>query len=166
MEKFSNLSEIVIFAVNVNLYRFFENSKNFKPKGYKDNPQLKIRGVKGWYVFKNQYIPIFEVYERKTDQQIMILNKSKIGELIQYSPLKEGDNKELKKDIFYMNVRAFSENDDLMNEFLKKPPEWLKRIGGEDKQREHLEEKILLHIFERFEYNKSQGFEGYLLRIK
>ena len=96
----------------------------------------------------------------------MILNKNKIGKLIQLSPLNEGEDENLIKDIFYINVQAFSENNDLMEQFIKNPPEWLKKIDNEQKQREYLQERVLIHIFERFEYNKPQDFEGYKLFLE
>lgn len=166
LEKFSDLSDVIIFVTNMALYKFFENSKNFKPKWYKDSPQLDVKGFEGWYLYKGKYLPIFRAYHRKIDEQIAILNKSKLGKLIQYSPLDEGENEGLKKDIFYMDIRAFSEDENLMKKFLEKPPEWLEKIGDKNKQREHLREKVLLQIFERFEYNKHLEFEGYLLKIK
>lgn len=166
LEKSSDLLSIIILATNIALYSFFEKTKNFKPKWYKDSPRLEVSGFEGWYVFRNQYIPIFEIYKGKADQQIMVLNKSKLGEFVQHSPLNEGDNRELKKGIFYMDIQAFSEKGDLMKRFLENPPEWLKKIGDKNKQEEHLREKVLLQVFERFEYNRTKDFEGYLFEVK
>jgi len=164
--KFKNLKDIVIFATKATVWQFFENSKNFKPKWYRDVKQLEVKGFCGWYDFNGQLIPVFETYHHEIEKQVLILNKNKIGNLIQLSPLNEGEDENLVKDIFYINVQAFSENIDLMEQFIKKPPEWLKKIGDEQKQREHLQERVLIHIFERFEYNKTKDFEGYKLFLK
>ncbi|MCD6399724.1 hypothetical protein J7L85_02935, partial [candidate division WOR-3 bacterium] len=161
LSKFKNPKDIVIFATNIAFGGFFEDSKNFKPKWYRNVKQLEVKGFGGWYDFNGRLIPVFETYHRKMEKQVLILNKNKIGQLIQFSPLNEGEDEKLVKDIFYMNVQAFSENSDLMEQFIKKPPEWLKKIGNEQKQREHLQERVLIHIFERFEYNKPKDFEGY-----
>ena len=96
----------------------------------------------------------------------MVLNKSTIGKLVQLSPLTKEEKEESVEDIFYMDMQAFSENDELMEEFIKKPPEWLKQIGDEQKQREHLRERVRIQIFERFEYEKPEDFEGYKLFLK
>ena len=120
----------------------------------------------GWYEFKGYLIPIFEIYHREMDKQILILNKTQFGQLIQLSPLNEGEDEKLLKDIFYMDIQAFSENTDLMDQFIKEPPEWLRKIGNEQKQREYLKEYARIHIFERFEYNKNKSFEGYKLTLK
>jgi hypothetical protein len=95
----------------------------------------------------------------------LILNKSGLGRLIQYRPLDEGEDERFLNDIFYINVQAFSENPNLTDGLLKNPPEWLKKIGDEETQREHLKERVLIHIFERFEYEKSDKFEGYKMRL-
>jgi hypothetical protein len=164
--KFKNLKDIVIFATNATVWQFFENSEKFKPKWYRDVKQIDVKGFAGWYDFYGQLIPIFETYHYRIEKQVLILNKNKIGKFIQLSPLNEGEDENLIKDIFYINVQAFSENNDLMEQFIKNPPEWLKKIDNEQKQREYLQERVLIHIFERFEYNKPQDFEGYKLFLE
>jgi len=166
LNKSNDLSNIIIFAVNLNLFEFFKDSHNFIFEWYKDSPQLDIRGFEGWYIFKEKYIPVFGMYQEKINKQILVLDKAKLGKLIQYSPLDEGESENLRKGIFYFNIQSFSENPKLMNSFIKKPPEWLKKIGDEKKQREHLQEKALIQIFERFKYVKDSEFQGYSLNLK
>ena len=166
LSKFKNPKDIVIFATNILLWQFFQNFKEFKPKWYRDVEQLEVKGFGGWYDFNGQLIPVFETNHRNIEKQVLILNKNKTGKLIQLSPLNEGEDESLVKEIFYMNIQAFSENNNLMEQFIKKPPEWLKKIGDEQKQREYLQECVLIHIFERFEYNKPKDFEGYKLFLK
>lgn len=163
---FKNPNDIAIFATNVAFWRFFEDSKNFKPKWQKDNKQLEVKGFGGWYDFNGKLIPVFEIYHRKADKQILILNKTKMGQFIQQSPLNEAEKEESVDGVFYMDVQALSENNELLEEFIKKPPEWLKEIGDEQKQREYLQERVRIQIFERFEYKKSENFEGYKIFLK
>lgn len=165
LAKIENTDDIVIFATNIAFWRFFEDSKNFKPKWHRDIKQLDIKGFGGRYELNGQSIPVFETYHRKIDKQILILNKSKVGRLIQLLPLNKGEKEESVEDIFYIDIQAFSENEELMKEFIKKPPEWLQKIGDEQKQREHLRERVRIQIFERFEYNKPEDFEGYKLLL-
>lgn len=166
LTKIENADNIVIFATNIAFWRFFEDSKNFKPKWHRDIKQLEIKGFGGWYEFNGKSIPVFETYHRKIDKQILILNKSKVGKLTQLSSLDEGEKEESVEDIFYMDIQAFSESEELMKEFIKKPPEWLQKIGNEQKQREHLRERVRIQIFERFKYEKPKDFEGYKLFLK
>jgi hypothetical protein len=49
--------------------------------------------------------------------------KPKLGKLIQYSPLDEGESENLRKGIFYISIQSFSGNPELMNSFIKKSPE-------------------------------------------
>lgn len=166
LNKFNDLSNIIFFTINLDLYDFFKDSNNFIFSWYKNSLSLNVKGFEGWYAYKDKNIPVFSIYQNKFNKQILILNKTKLGKLIQYSPLNEREDEYLVKDIFYINVQAFSENNNLMEQFIKNPPEWLKKIGGEQQQREYLRERVLIHIFERFEYNKSKDFEGYKLFLK
>jgi hypothetical protein len=164
--KIKNQNDLVIFTNGVTTRRFFENSNNFKPKWQRYIKQLDIKGFSGWYEYNGKLIPVFETYYRKVNKQILILNKSKIGRLTQLSPLNKPEKKEFIEDIFYIDIQAFSENTELMEKFIKQPPEWLKKIGNKQKQREYIRERVRIQIFERFEYKKPKDFEGYKLLFK
>jgi len=166
LNKFDNLSNIIIFTVNLDLYEHFKDPNVFIFKWYKDSPQLNIKGFEGWYIFKEKYIPAFGMYQEKINKQILVLDKKKLGKLIQYSPLNEGESEDLRKDIFYIHIQSFSEDSELMDNFIKESSELLQKIGDEQKQREHLKKKALIQIFERFEYVKDSEFQGYLLNIE
>jgi len=166
LNKFEDLSNVIIFATDIRSYMLSEKPNNFKPKWHKDTQELDINGFIGYYSFNNIDIPIFEIWNKSAKNQIILLNKNKMGKLVQYSPLNEGEDEKLMNGILYMNVQDFSDNQDLMDEIIEKAPEWLKKIGDEEKQKEHLRERVLIHIFERFEYCKPADFEGYSLRVK
>ena len=102
LSKFKNPKDIAIFASNITLWQFFQNSKKFRPKWYKDVEHLEVKGFSGWYDFSGQLIPIFETYHRKIEKQVLILNKNKIGKFVQLLPLNEGEDESLVKEIFYM----------------------------------------------------------------
>lgn len=160
--KFKNPKDIVIFIIFNSIDLFFRNFKQFKPKYYGGINQVKVKGFVDWYNFNGQEIPIFKIVHPKIDKQILILNKSKIGQLIQLSPVNEGDDEKLIEDILFIDIQAFSENKKLMEEFIKNPPKGLlQKIRDEQNQREYLQERALIQIFERLEYNKSENFEGY-----
>jgi len=160
--KFKNPKDIVIFIIFNSIDLFFRNFKQFKPKYYGGINQVKVKGFVDWYNFNGQEIPIFKIVHPKIDKQILILNKSKIGQLIQLSPVNEGDDEKLIEDILFIDIQAFSENKKLMEEFIKNPPKGLlQKIRDEQNQREYLQEGALIQIFERLEYNKSENFEGY-----
>ena len=165
LENFDNLSNVLIFGVNIKFHTFFKKSNNFKPKLHRDTRKLDVNGFIGYYSFNNEDIPIFKIRDESANNQILLLNKNRMGKLVQYSPLNEGEDKKLMNGILYMNVQDFSDNHKLMDETIETAPEWLKKYGDKEKQKEHLREKVLIHIFERFEYRIPEDFEGYLLKV-
>lgn len=166
LNKFNDLSNIIIFAINLDLFEFFKDSNNFIFKWSKNSPQLDIRGFEGWYIFKEKYIPVFSMHQEIINKQILVLNKIKLGKLIQILPLNKGESEDLMKDIFYMNIQSLSEIPEFTNRIIKDSPKWLKKIGDEKKQREHLQEKVSIQIYERFRYIKNSEFQGYSLNLE
>jgi len=79
--------------------------------------------------------------------------------------LAKNESEDLTKDIFLMDIKSFSENEDLMNEMLNNPPDWL--LEGRDKksQRLYLEERVLIKVQECFELKIPDGFQGYSILI-
>jgi len=164
LSKFENPDNIVIFVTDsIGFWQYFEDSKNFRPKWHRATEQLEIKAFGGWYDFNGHSIPVFETYYGRIDKQILIFDKAKIGQLIQLSPLNEEEDPSSVEDIFYIDIKAFSKDTQLMEEFIKNPPGWLKKIGDEQKQREYLQERVHIQILERFEYSKPEHFEGYKL---
>jgi hypothetical protein len=153
---------MILLAEDIDLFEYFGGS--FKPR-WQNVTQLDIPGFQGWYESKKIRIPGFEIYGRNSTKIILILNKAKFGELIQYSPLNEGEDKNLLKDFFYMNVQAFSEVEKLLESFINKPPVWLLAVGDEQAQQNHLKERVLINIFERFKFIRTDNFEGYKLVV-
>jgi len=166
LTKFENLNDVVILAPNMAFWRFFEDAKSFKSKWHRDAEQIDVRAFGGWYEFQGHSIPVFETYHGKKDREVLVLRRSKIGKLIQRSPLSADDSPDNLSDIFYIDVQAMSENNDLMEKFIQEPPEWLKEVGDEEKQREHLRERVRIQIFERFEFEKNEEFEGYKFQVE
>ena len=161
-----NPSDIVILATSPALWQFFEESNKFKAKWHRDSEQLDIQSFGGWYEFNGHLIPVLETRHQQVEKQVLILAKSKSGRLIQRSPLNEGEDTALVTDIFYMNIRSFSEDPELMQSLLEKPPEWLQKIGDAQDQRNHLRERVLIQIFERFEFTRDEKFKGYKLLLE
>jgi hypothetical protein len=165
LKKFENPKEIVILASANPGFWFFKDSQNFKPKWQKGISQIEIKGFAGWYDIEGETIPVFDI-GLPANKQMLILDRSRMGKLIQLSPLNKGENKILLRDIFYINIRAFSDDQNLINEYIEKSIEWLKKVGNEERQREYLQERALIEIFERFEYNQTQDKIGYKIQIK
>lgn len=143
----------------------FTNSKKFKIKGSLEAPKTDLDnttklGFIGYYKTNEQHIPVFAVFGTEMNI-VLLLEKNKFGKLIQYSPLKEGEDPNLVKDIFYMKIQSFSEDEELINNFLSESIEWLEKIGSPEDQKKYLKEKVWIEILEKYEYEKDSDFEGY-----
>ena len=53
-----------------------------------------------------------------------------------------------------------------LNNLLDKPPDWLKEIETRGEQTEHLRERILIHVYERFEFKLYEKFVGYVIEVE
>ncbi len=165
LSNFDNPNDLIILANRFSLLWFSEYSKNFKPNWYTDISKLQIKAFDGWYSFRDKMIPVFHIFQPNLEKQILILDKTRIGRLVQLSPLNDGDLEDYIENIFYMNIKAFSDDEQLLNEYIKNPPDWLQMKGDAKSQLEYLLTLVRIQIFERFEYIKSESFKGYKLYI-
>ena len=159
--KFEQPDNLFILATTGESVDFIDIRKNFK-----HNLWSELKGLIGEYSLTGIPIPVFCAPFHQSEEQILILNKEKIGDLVQLSPFNKGEKQEFKEKIFYMNIRSYSENEELMKKLIKEAPKWLKEKGDEEQQREYLKERVLIQIFERFEFEKADDFEGYKVIIK
>ncbi|QQS21123.1 MAG: hypothetical protein IPL87_01160 [Candidatus Moraniibacteriota bacterium] len=166
----STTGEAIIIAVNNASWRsFFEANQNEK---YTPKWRLNIaegslpKEINGFYKVKDKDIPVYELYDNKRDSYILVLNKNRLGILTQYSPLEATDSESLKIDIFKINVQEFLPESELMKKFLQNPPDWLSKEGSQKNQENYLMERILIHVFERFEFNLQEDFEGFLIKVR
>jgi hypothetical protein len=72
----------------------------------------------------------------------------------------------MTENVFLINVQIFDLGSSLTNDFLRNPPEWLKKQGALEKQVEYLRERVLIHIYERYEFQPHKHFVGYRLSTK
>ena len=93
----------------------------------------------------------------------MVLDKTRLGVLVQAPPLSENDSVENVENVFYINIRAFSDNPGLMAELIGKRVDWLLKIGREEEQRTYLLERVLIEIYERVSFKKDRDFIGYVI---
>lgn len=160
---------IIIFSETKVIFDYLFKQKEFMPKWrMKSDPMelSEINGFQGYYSYKNNWIPIFEIHLSSQRKKVCIVNRHKFGTFIQYSPLNTGEVESERINLFYAKVKEFSADEELMKEFILKPPEWLKEIGNEEKQKEYLSENVLINIFQRFEIKLEDDFEGYVINIQ
>jgi hypothetical protein len=161
LSTFDDLSDLVVLACNVDPNSFFDSDYNYVPTwqiaGFGPNEDSLISG----YYFKDKRIPVYTTFSRNMQETILLLNKDSIGNLVQYSP--NDDELEPKYEIFYINVEVLSENDELVNKYLSDPPDWLKEIESDKDREDYLKEKVIIQIYERFEYRVTEDMCGLIL---
>ena len=160
-----SISDILMVFININPHIYLKNSANYKPKWINKNNQLDINCFNGWFSFKYKDLPVFVINNNAFKKHILILNKTKMGKIIQYSPLKEEEDIGFKKDIFNINIEDLSTNQNALEKIISEKSDWLSEIGTEEQQIEHLKEKALITIYEKFDYEKGDNFEGYNLDL-
>jgi len=165
----NNLSDIFIISLNGANWKFFEEdkkSKNYIPKWQLQTKKKYPNEIAGIYKFKSKEIPVYEIYDGTKSKDILILNKNHLGQIIQYSPIDKNESEEYRQDIFYMDVGVFTDDSRYMTEFLENPPDWLKKVGNLEAQKNYLKERVVIKIFERFEFKLSSEVKGFKLNIE
>ena len=142
LSKFDRLDEAIIIASNTVAFGYDRRDKKRI-----DNPFYS-----GSYIFNSFSIPVFRVFAQGNEELILVLNRNKCAQLAQESPINDGEDSNKITDVFYINIASFSEDIRLMEDFVKMQIDWVKRKGDEQKQREHLQELVLIQIYERFVY--------------
>jgi hypothetical protein len=171
---FENPGNVIIITTNMSQsWRFFENTKKFIPEwyknsqDYKDLPTINLAGWEGWYKLEEKLIPIFGIFHGKANGSILILDKSKLGYLKQYSPLSKKDGQRFLKDIFFIDVQPLLEKSEIYEKLINEQPEWLvKKYKEREQQIQYLQELAVINIYESFEYSKTEDFKGYIFAPK
>ena len=65
-----------------------------------------------------------------------------------------------------MDIRACSEDSELVNEIISHNNKWLKDMGDEDAQKQYLLTKVRMIIHEKFEFKFDPDFQGYSIDLK
>jgi len=124
------------------------------------------------YHHKGRAIPLIKA-DKRGDDFVLILNKRKVGKLLQLSPLNEKSELDFLNDIFYMNIRDLLDpkHDEYREEVLKNPDnqKWLAESSKDvDHQRKYLKQCVSIQIFERFKYEPAdpEDFQRYKIDIE
>jgi len=165
LTKFKQLEEVFILASSNAIGDILFEDENFTPEWSLDETNYQTESFQGYYRFHETDIPVFRANFSDVESDAVVLNAANFGGLVQYSPLFEGENPELVKDFFYVNVRAYSEEPELLENTLDNPPDWLTDKGNREDQKEYLKENVLVEIFERFELTLNEDFRAFKLEL-
>lgn len=164
-------STAIVFCINENPMTFFGpdsevNNYNYTPEwNLKSEPDFP-KPFCGFFQIGKSDIPVFQFYTRETKSMLIAFDTKKLGKIIQYNPLEKNSKKHLKEDIFSMEISDFGVDSDLLNKYLDNPPDWLKEKGDQEKQEEHLRERVVISIFEKFEIQLDDKINGFKIDIE
>jgi hypothetical protein len=161
----AKINKPIIISINVFLHDFFRDREKLNFKWNQNHSLSSISAFEGACHLNGKNIPVLQYYLRSMGKFILILNEEKMGKLIQKSPISPDEPTSLITEEFFIKIQAYTENDELINELVAKPPKWLKEKGDDINMRKYLDDKALIQIFERFNFNPDDNFEGYIINI-
>lgn len=104
--------------------------------------------------------------EHESKEKMLLLNTKTLPVWTQYTnPRFEKEKEENVRDNLYINVEAFSENEELLESFRELNEQSLKKQGDENAQKEYLKGLVYLEVYEKFDLNfdAEDCLEGSLL---
>lgn len=166
VKQFEEKIDLMMFVKNTDLVEYFTKSPNFKPNWVNDCPQLEVPGFMGVLYYENLQIQVIEVYFKQPEKDIIILDASKIGTFIQYSPVKDSKDESKKEDVLFIDVKECIEEADFIKRIKAEPPEWLTKEGDWEQQKAVLATRVLISVFIAVDYEIGDEFQGFRLKIK
>ncbi len=170
-----NCDELIIININSIPEQLYNNRKfQIKSSLHETDAALELVNLSGFiglYAYSQDHkIPIFN-YRPPINPEpdipkssLLVIDKSRLGKLVQYSPVEEAPEYQIKDHIAF-RIQAFAENDTLMNEYLNTSlsPDWLAEEGDKAQQENYLRSRVLIEIYERFSLELDPNFVGFLI---
>jgi len=164
--KDNNPNDYIILTTNNAVWRYFEYGKdNYIPKWRQDFPDdYKDIRVDGVFLVNKIHIPVFSFFiPDNKKSEVYIINKNKFGSFTHWKP----ENKDVElSGVFSIEVLPLDQDSPETVKLLSNPPGWLEEIDGEDARLKYLQERLVIKVFEKFEYIKSADFEGYIVKVE
>jgi hypothetical protein len=158
-------AEPIVLSSQRVMHDLFRSDVNMRWHWYADQTTVDVLGYQGTYLFEGRGVPVFEFAWPGTEKQMLVLDVKRLGLLLQESPLRQGDDPALRTGLLRIDVRAFSQDEELLESELKKQFDWLQEQGDEDAQRDYLLGKVWIHVCARFRFEKHSDFQGYLVEL-
>lgn len=168
--------DAVVILLNISEYCLEQELKkrtfykqNFIAPKLGNNSEILSKGAVGIYKFKEQKIPVYQLYS-EAKSGVLVINKKKFGKLIQFdiNELSESENscENTFNREFYLEV-IDCENDpkDDFKKLRDNPPDSLKSKGDKESQENYLKQIVILKFFQSFEFEPAENFEAYLIEM-
>ncbi|GAA0735333.1 hypothetical protein [Clostridium oceanicum] len=168
-----DISKLIFISVNNAAYDFFErkfDNNKYIPKWHREfgenNAKKYSKEITGIYKHKNYNIPVYNVFCDKNEFEIFIVDISKIGKMIQYSPIENEKDQSEVFNYFTIDVQEIVKGSQKEREILENPPNWLIKKGDSNKQSLYIEERVIIQIYERFDFVLEESAPGVRICIK
>jgi len=167
-----------------------DNFKSLYDEQKKLYPERYNQDQIGFYEFscdKITYeIPVYNYFSDVSDG-VMVLDKSRLGKIIQYDMSDDYKEREFsKKQIeellkeqnrdqnfvenftkeFYLDLIEYDEKNEYFKNILYQQPDWIKQKGDIDEQINFLQQHIIFVFKQAFEIEFAKNFFGYLFEIE
>lgn len=160
---------VVILAPRSSVFNF-SHQNTFTPK-YQVKEPLELVGFAGYWKIADSNVPVIEYSSQNKEPEkdsVIVVDMKRLGSIIQLPPLEKLDKglqKRITPEGLFFEITSFSESEDLINKFIKTPPDWLKEKGGVQQQTSFLKKKVLIKIQERFSVELQSKPEIYKFDI-
>lgn len=148
---------LVVFLSPHCIGKFLDFEKKFVNKWMSSPEDQKIRMLFGQVRVGEVFVPIYKIHPE--EDMCLILDKSRLGRWVQHSPHSPDDleGSEVLNKTFYFYLQAYSENETLLNKYLKENP---------DVKADELKTKMLFQWFEWFSFEPAQDFVGFKIGLE
>lgn len=136
--------------INYSSYHF---SKKWCTKLLKNDNKI-FKNASGIVQTERIKIPVYEISDSDLKGfEVLFIDIDTIGNLKQYSPLREISEKENRIEDIMVSVEVIDES---LN-WVQEPPKWLREKGNKNQQLKYLKERVIVKIYENFEFNIDEN---------
>lgn len=167
-----NIHDYIALSINhaaMFLPNNYGEELSYQPKWHNNFPKeienKYANGLDGIIKCKNSMIPVYSLLSDSDTSEIIIIKKEEFGEFIQYSPNDDFTKTEDVVDFFEISITELNRNSKKFNEYLENPPLWLKDKGDVEFRSNYLEEKVVIQIYESFEFKLLEESSGLKFNI-
>jgi hypothetical protein len=160
-DKESNANNVVLF-ISADYQQRFLGNPNFTPAWHFKEKNESNQFLEGLYDFQGAKIPIYRF--QRLQQGCLVLDRTRLGQLVQYNVLQHPDFKEESEDKLLGNQFFFDVTDLSKDEArLQKETDHLTDSVEKEKRIQELRQQALLEICECVEFVPAENFKGYAL---
>ena len=172
LSTFSGVDKFLKQDEKFHMARYLDDAASYGLQDKKSEAELelaKINGFIGYYDINNLQVPVFNFYYRGAGSFILLLQKSKLGQLAQMPLTTHPPRKKkylgLTREHIYFNIEDISTSPKLVKKYIADAPSWLTEVGDKEQQKDYLEQRVLITALENITLTPKAKTVGYYLDI-